>query len=73
MSSKSMRVYASGTTPETAIRELCIALGLGEPEAFEPEPARASDEWFYRFTAGGVSMKAAGDHVPGGVTLTWWK
>lgn len=66
-------ILATGEAPEQAIHALGRELGWGPLDRFEEQEANASDEWYYRFRADGTSMKAAGDYVPGGVTLTWWK
>lgn len=70
------RILSVGATVEDAIRSLGKAIGWGELAAFEDqgeEGLSAGHEWYYRFTADGTGMKAAGLFIPGGVAVTWWK
>jgi len=67
------RVYSVGDTPEAAIRALGKKVGWGEITGLDPQPQETPGSWYYRFWAGGTSMKAGGRHVPGGVLLDWWK
>lgn len=67
-------ISALGTSPRRAIAALCQSRRWGKPRGFEPmdggDPRFA---WGFRFVAGGSSFKAAGQKLPGGYLLTWWK
>ena len=70
------RVYSVGVAPYEAICAFAQARGIGSVEPNSLQPLDGGDKhyhWGYRFWAGGVSFKAAGQNVPGGVVLTWWK
>ena len=73
MSISSLNVVAVGATPEEALTKLGLELGWGTLSNFEMQEPGSCDEWYYRFLADGTSMKAAGEHAPEGVSVTWWK
>jgi hypothetical protein len=67
-------IYAVGQNPDQAIRALAYAKKWGEvTQIADLEGGDPKYTWGRRFCAGGVSMKAAGWSVPGGVVMTWWK
>jgi len=69
------RVYAVGKTAREAIRAWAAERGVGEVdvESFYELDGDPKWHWGYGFNADGTSFKAAGQEVPGGVVLTWWK
>lgn len=72
------RVWSVGETPEECVIALAKARGWGEVDMSKfrdlPEdPDENLYHWGVAFYAGGTSFKAAGQNVPGGLVLTWWK
>jgi len=69
------RIYAVGLTPFEAICAFAHARGIGEvdPSSLQPLDGESKWHWGRRFVADGTSFKAAGQRVPGGVVITWWK
>jgi len=68
-------VHAVGKNATEAIRSLAEERGWGDVDIgsiTHLENAPPFD-WGFRFRAGGDSFKVAGQTVPGGVTITWWK
>lgn len=67
-------VYAVGASPQEAIRAFSLARGWGEPQIADPLQGDTDRfDWGFRFVADGTGFKAAGQDVPGGTLLTWWK
>lgn len=67
-------VFAVGGSPKDAICSLADAKEWGEVRHIEPlESGDPAYTWGRRFTAGGTGFKAAGQRVPGGYVVTWWK
>lgn len=68
-------VYAVGSTPIEAIESLARAKDWGQ--VANVHDLEGDDDghftWGRRFTAGGTGFKAAGQRVPGGYVVTWWK
>ncbi len=69
------QIYAVGTSPEQAIRNLARErhwgrVDMGADLAGSEYPDLT---WGRHFTADGTSFKAAGCFVPGGAVVLWWK
>lgn len=69
-----LEIHAVGPTVEAALQHMQRGLSWGEIEHIEYQKHDGAPcTWYVRFTAGGTSMKAAGEYVRGGVIVTWWK
>lgn len=67
-------IHAVGRTPEEAIASMAHFKGWGPVTTMAVlEDGDPKYTWGRRFCAGGVSMKAAGWAVAGGVIVAWWK
>lgn len=67
-------IHAVGKSPEECIVALAASKGWGEVTSIRDlEGGDGQYTWGRRFSAGGMSMKAAGVEVPGGFMCTWWK
>jgi hypothetical protein len=68
-----LTIHAVGKTVKGALVSLGRDFRWGKVENIEEQTSDVPARWFVRFTAGGTSMKAAGEYVRGGVIVTWWK
>ena len=68
-----LTIHAVGTTVKAALVSLGRGVRWGKVENLVAQPSEVPAQWFVCFTAGGTSMKAAGEYVRGGVIVTWWK
>lgn len=72
---KKHETLAVGSSIIECLAAFVAAKWPGEP-ASPPRDLVLNDgvfAWGCRFTIGGTACKAAGQQVPGGYTLTWWK
>lgn len=70
----SLTIHAVGRTVEEAIRALAKdGRDWKNIKDIQFQEVDTPCKWYVRFWANGVSMKAAGEYVNGGVILTWWK
>jgi len=69
----SVVIHAVGVDIPSALEALGRGLGWGHIDGIVMQEVDVPCKWYVRFHADGTSMKASGEHVRGGVIVTWWK